>query len=89
MGGGPLVSIAELPARPVTSRGKPVCMFEVILTRRKRFGWRWQVCDQSGKIFADGFERTRPAAKYHGERALFFLLSQAYLSNRSAASSED
>ena len=34
-----------------------VGMFEVILTRRKRFGWRWQVCDQSGKIFADGFER--------------------------------
>jgi hypothetical protein len=66
-----------------------VGMFEVILTRRKRFGWRWQVCDQSGKIFADGFERTRPAAKYHGERALFFLLSQAYLHNRFAASSED
>jgi hypothetical protein len=64
-------------------------MFEVILTRRKRFGWRWQVCDHSGKIFADGFERTRPSAKYHGERALFFLLSQAYLPNRSAASSED
>jgi hypothetical protein len=68
---------------------KLVDMFEVILTRRKRFGWRWQVCDQSGKIFADGFERTRPSAKYHGERALFFLLSQAYLRNRSAASSED
>ena len=64
-------------------------MFEVILTRRKRFGWRWQVSDHSGKIFADGFERTRPSAKYHGERALFFLLSQAYLRNRSAASSED
>jgi hypothetical protein len=64
-------------------------MFEVILTRRKRFGWRWQVCDQSGKIFADGFERTRPSAKYFGERALFFLLSQAHLHNRSAAASED
>jgi len=68
---------------------KPVGMYEVILTRRKRFGWRWQVCDQSGKIFADGFERTRPSAKYHGERALFFLLSQAYLHKRFAASSED
>jgi hypothetical protein len=68
---------------------KRVGMFEVILTRRKRFGWRWQVCDQSGKIFADGFERTRPSAKYHGERALFFLLSQAYLHNRFTASSED
>lgn len=66
-----------------------VGMFEVILTRRKRFGWRWQVCDQSGKIFAAGFERTRPSAKYQGDRALFFLLSQAYLLNRSAASSED
>ena len=68
---------------------QPDGMFEVVLTRRKRFGWRWQVCDQSGKPFADGFERTRPAAKYQGERALFFLLSQAYLNNRSAASSED
>lgn len=68
---------------------KPVGMYEVILTRRKRVGWRWQVCDQSGKVFADGFERTRPSAKYHGERALFFLLSQAYLHNRFAASSED
>jgi hypothetical protein len=68
---------------------KLVGMFEVILTRRKRFGWRWQVCDQSGKIFADGFERTRPSAKYQGERALFFLLSQAHLRKRSAASSED
>ena len=68
---------------------KPVGMYEVILTRRKRFGWRWQVCDQSGKIFADGFERTRPSAKYQGERALFFLLSQAYLRKPFAASSED
>lgn len=67
---------------------QPVGMFEVILTRRKRFGWRWQVCDQAGKPFADGFERTRPAAKYQGERALFFLLSQAYLRNRSATSNE-
>jgi hypothetical protein len=66
-----------------------VGMFEVILTRRKRFGWRWQVSDQSGKVFADGFERMRPAAKYQGERALFFLLSQAYLGNRSVASSKD
>jgi hypothetical protein len=68
---------------------KLVGMFEVILTRRKRFGWRWRVCDHAGKIFADGFERSRPSAKYHGERALFFLLSQAHLRNRSAAPSED
>lgn len=66
-----------------------VGMFEVVITRRKRFGWRWQVYDQAGKVFADGFERSRSSAKYHGERALFFLLSQADLNNRSAASSED
>lgn len=68
---------------------QPFGMFEVTLTRRKRLGWRWQVRDQSGKVFADGFERSRPAAKYHGERALFFLLSQAHLNKRSAAASED
>jgi len=86
---GLLVSIS-VRRETGSKRGRHlVGMFEVILTRRKRFGWRWQVCDQSGKVFADGFERTRPAAKYHGERALFFLLSQAYLNNRSAASSED
>ena len=79
-----------MPLRDRQGQGtKLVGMFEVILTRRKRFGWRWQVCDQSGKIFADGFERTRPSAKYHGERALFFLLSLAPLRNRSAASSKD
>ena len=80
---------AACPETGIEQGGQPVVMFEVVLTRRKRVGWRWQVCDQSGKVFADGFERTRPAAKYHGERSLFFLLSQAYLKNRSAASSED
>ena len=81
---------AWMPWRTGKEQGtKLVGMFEVILTRRKRFGWRWQVCDQSGKKFADGFERTRPSAKYHGERALFFLLSQAHLGNRLATSSED
>ena len=64
-------------------------MFEVVLTRRKRVGWRWQVRGQAGKVFADGFARSRWSAKYHGERALFFLLSQAHLNNRSAASNED
>lgn len=86
MGAGADLCVCETGKEQGT---KPVGMFEVILTRRKRFGWRWQVCDQSGKIFADGFERTRPSAKYQGERALFFLLSQAHLRNRSAASSED
>ena len=79
-----------MPGRWAASRGPACRMFEIVLTQRKRFGWRWQVCDQAGKVFADGFERSRPSAKYHSERTLFFLLSQAaYLNNRSAASSED
>ena len=86
---GDLVQIIDACAIGNEQGARPVGMFEVVLTRRKRFGWRWQVCDQSGKIFADGFERTRPSAKYQGERALFFLLSQAHLNDRSAASSED
>ncbi|MFK4506463.1 hypothetical protein ABIF81_001641 [Bradyrhizobium daqingense] len=54
-------------------------MFEVILTRRKRFGWRWQVCDQSGKVFADGFERTR-AVRQISRRARLVLPVVAGLS---------
>ena len=42
-------------------------MFEVLLRRRGRTRWQWQVCDQ-------GWEDSRPAAKYRAERALFMLL---------------
>jgi hypothetical protein len=49
-------------------------MFEVLLRRRGRTRWQWQVCDRAGKIIMQGWEDSRPAAKYRAERALFLLL---------------
>jgi hypothetical protein len=50
-------------------------MLEVILTDRGRRGWDWQVRDQSGKTVTAGREKTRQAAGYEGNRALFQLLA--------------
>ena len=52
-------------------------MFEVVLRKRGRTRWQWQVCDRAGKVIMEGFEDSRPAAKYRGERALFLLLLTA------------
>ena len=49
-------------------------MFEVLLRRRGRTRWQWQVCDRAGKAIMQGFEDSRPGAKYRGNRALFLLL---------------
>jgi len=49
-------------------------MFEVLLRRRGRTRWQWQVRDRAGKIIMQGWEDSRPAAKYRAERALFMLL---------------
>jgi hypothetical protein len=49
-------------------------MLEVVLIDRGRRGWEWQVRDNSGSSFMAGREKTRQAAKYAGERALFQLL---------------
>jgi len=51
-----------------------LAMFEVLLRRRGRTRWQWQVCDRTGKIIMQGWEGSRPAAKYSAERALFLLL---------------
>jgi hypothetical protein len=50
-------------------------MFDVVLTRRGRSRWEWQVRDRDGRAIMHGLEDSRPAAKYQGERALFLLLS--------------
>lgn len=50
-------------------------MLEVVLIDRDRRGWEWQLRDHSGNTFMPGRERTRRAAKYAGERALFQLLA--------------
>ena len=50
-------------------------MFEVVIIKRNPAGWEWQVCDRSGTTLMRGWEDTRPAARYHGDRALFLLLA--------------
>jgi hypothetical protein len=49
-------------------------MFEVVVEKRGRLRWEWRVCDRAGSSVAYGWEETRNAAKYRGERALFQLL---------------
>jgi hypothetical protein len=49
-------------------------MNEVTIVKRRR-SWEWRVHDQSGQLFMHGRERSRPAARYQGYRALFLLLS--------------
>lgn len=49
--------------------------FELALTKRRRSIWVWRVCTQSGRLIMHGSETTRAAARYHGQRALFLLLS--------------
>jgi hypothetical protein len=48
-------------------------MFELFISRMSRH-WEWRVCDASGKIMMEGREKSRAAARYQGERALFLLL---------------
>jgi hypothetical protein len=49
-------------------------MFEMALTKRGRSRWEWRVFDPSGKLVMRGSEKSRPEARYQGERALFLLL---------------
>ena len=48
-------------------------MFEVVLTYRGR-KWEWRVCDRLDKAILQGWESTRPEAKYKAERGMFLLL---------------
>ena len=52
-------------------------MFEVVIFKRSPTRWEWQVCDRKGNAIMRGWEHTRPAAKYRGNRALFLLLAAA------------
>lgn len=49
-------------------------MNEVTIVKRRR-SWEWLVHDRDGKLIMHGRERSRPAARYQGYRALFMLLS--------------
>jgi hypothetical protein len=47
--------------------------FQVALNKRGK-AWRWCVCTIEGNVVMRGSERSRPAAGYHANRALFLLL---------------
>ena len=49
-------------------------MFEVTLRKRGRTRWEWRVSNSTGREIMRGWETSRPAARYKGERALFLLL---------------
>lgn len=49
-------------------------MMEVTVTKRRR-SWEWRVHDQTGALLMHGRERSRPAARYQGNRSLFLLLA--------------
>jgi hypothetical protein len=53
-------------------------MFEVMITQRSPSKWEWRVCDRHGTTIMNGFEGTRRAAKFKGDRALFILLAFAW-----------
>lgn len=49
-------------------------MFDVVIIKRGPMKWEWQVCDRAGRVLIRGWEHTRRAARYKGDRALFLLL---------------
>ena len=45
---------------------------------KRRRAWEWQLRDQSGILIMGGREKSRPAARYQGYRALFLLLASSW-----------
>jgi hypothetical protein len=54
-------------------------VLEVLITKRGSTKWEWRLCDRYGTTIICGFESTRPAAKYRGNRALFLVLSTRWI----------
>jgi hypothetical protein len=54
-------------------------VLEVLITKRSSTKWEWRVCDRYGTTIMGGFESTRRAAKYRGNRALFLVLSTRWI----------
>ena len=57
-------------------------MFDVVIIKRRPTKWVWQVRDRNGTILMHGWEPTRRAAKYKGDRALFLLLAAGAFGQR-------
>jgi len=49
-------------------------MFEVVIRNHSPIKWEWLLCGHDGNVLLRGLEKTRAAAKYKGECALFQLL---------------
>jgi hypothetical protein len=61
--------------------------FQIALSRRGK-AWKWCVCTIEGNVVMCGSERSRSAARYNANRALFLLLLAApYRRRKTAASS--
>lgn len=45
---------------------------------KRRRAWEWQLRDLSGMLVMGGREKSRPAARYQGYRALFMLLASSW-----------
>jgi hypothetical protein len=60
-------------------------MKEVIVIKRRR-AWEWQLRDQSGILIMGGREKSRPAARYQGNRALFMVLATSWRQSEPEAS---
>jgi hypothetical protein len=52
-------------------------IYEAVLERRRRGGWKWCVCSAEGEVMVRGFDVSRPAARYNANRALLQLLLYA------------
>jgi hypothetical protein len=60
--------------------------FQATLNKRGK-AWRWCVCTIGGEALMRGSERSRPAARYSANRALFLLLlSSPYRLKQQSAS---
>jgi hypothetical protein len=57
-------------------------MFELVVINRNQDKWEWQVRDSRGKTIMLGCEKTREAARYQVQRALFLLLLSSHQQHR-------
>jgi hypothetical protein len=79
-----LVAYFSQKSSSLFGREKPdhFSVFELIVDKRGRT-WTWVVCTAEGDVVMQGTERSRAAAKYKADRALFLLLLSApYRSKR-------
>lgn len=55
---------------------------------KRRRAWEWQLRDQNGILIMGGRQKSRPAARYQGYRALFMLLATSWRQADQTASSD-